>query len=200
VVFDSLESSFPEPQPEVPADLLAAQEEIAEAQAEWNAAETVWSNGRARLQELVDEMEPLSQAEARYAVLFREFQDVEAEVQRAERIKDQAFNRFTDLQEGYIARRDSMRIVLDQWADEAFAPAFDIFALKLRESGRDIVVDTTNAEGFVVMSVPPGEWWVYSFYEQAYSELYWNMPITVERGDPVQIQLNRETAEIRPIL
>lgn len=200
LVFDSLTQAFSTPEPEIPADLLAAQEEIAAAQAEWNAAETTWGNGRARLQEILDEMEPLNQAEARYVTLFREFQDVETQVARAERIKDQAFRRFTGLQEGYLQRRDSMRIIRDQWADEAYGPAFDVFALKLRETGRAIVVDTTDTQGYALIEVPPGQWWVHGFFEQAYSELYWNLPITVERGEPVQVRLNRSTAEIRPIL
>ncbi len=200
LVFDSLEAAFPTPEPEIPADLLAAQEEIAAAQSEWNAAEATWGNGRARLQELLDEMEPLNRAEGRYAVLFREYQDVEASVARAERVKDQAFRRFTDLQEGYNLRRDSMNIIRDQWGDDAFASSFDVFAIKVRESGREILADTTDAQGFAVVEVPPGNWWVHAFYDQAFSELYWNIPITVVRGDPVQVRLTRETAEIRPIL
>jgi hypothetical protein len=200
LVFDSLTDAFPEPEPQIPEDLLAAQEEIAAAQAEWNAAEATWGAGRERLQNILDQMEPLNPGEARYAVLFREFQDVEGQVARAERIKNQAFDRFTALQEGYISRRDSMRIVRDQWADEAYAATFDIFAAKVRESGREVVVDTTDAQGYALIDVPPGQWWVYAYYEQAYSELYWNLPITVERGDPIPVTLNRETAEIRPIL
>lgn len=199
-VFDSLTGAFPIPEPEIPEDLLSAQREIADAQAEWATAEATWGNGRARLQEILGEMEPLNQAEARYVTLFREFQDVEDQVARAERAKDRAFSRFTDLQEGFMQRADSMRIIQDQWADEAYASAFDVFALKLRELGRDIVVDTTDARGYALIDVPPGQWWVHAFYEQPNSELYWNIPITVVRGDPVPVLLNRETAEVRPIL
>lgn len=198
-VFDSLVGASPTPEPAIPPDLLVAQGEIAAAQAEWNAAEATWGNGRARLVEINAEMEPLNQAEARYITLYREFQDVEVQVARAERVKDQAFQRFTDLQEGYIQRADSISFIRDQWADEVFAPAFDVFAVKLRESGQDIVMDTTNAQGYALIDVPPGQWWVHAYYELVYSELYWNIPITVEQGDPVQVRLTRETAEIRPI-
>ena len=38
LVFDSLTAAFATPEPEVPEDLLSAQREIADAQAEWNAA------------------------------------------------------------------------------------------------------------------------------------------------------------------
>ena len=199
VVFDSMEAAFGVPEPSIPPDLLAAQNEIAEAQAEWNRAEATWGNGRARLQSILDEMEPLNQAEPQYVALFREFQDVEAQVARAERVKDQAFQRFSELQEGYFARRDSMRLVMDQWADEAFAESFDVFALKVRELGQPIVYDTTDAQGYTLTDLPPGNWWVYTYYEQAFSELYWNEPITVERGDPIPLLLSRENAEERPI-
>ena len=49
MVFDSLMGAFSTPEPEIPADVLAAQEEIATAQIEWNTAEATWGNGRARL-------------------------------------------------------------------------------------------------------------------------------------------------------
>ncbi len=36
-----------------------------------------------------------------------------------------------------------------------------------------------------------------SRHELPFSELYWNLPITVESGTPFQVQLNRATAEER---
>ena len=200
LVFDSLASAFPTPEPQIPPDLLAAQEEIAAAQSEWNAAEATWGAGRARLQAISEEMEPLSTSSGRYVALYREFQDVEVQVARAERVKDQAFRRFTQLQEGYIQRRDSMRIIREQWADEAYLSAFNVFRSKSRDLGKEIVVDTTDAQGYALIEVPPGEWWVYSYYEQAYSEFYWNIPIKVEGGDPIQLRLSPENAEVRPVL
>lgn len=199
-VFDSLTAAAQTPEPEVPADLLAAQEAIAAAQAEWTAAEAAWGTGRERQQEILDEMEPLNPAEPQYVALFREFQDAEAQVARAERVKDQAFNRFDELQTGYIARRDSMRFILDDWADQAYASTFEVFTVKAREAGQEMLADTTNTEGYALIDVPPGQWWVNAFFGEAYSELYWNLPITVVRGDPVQVRLTRETAQVRPIL
>jgi len=199
-VFDSMATAFGTPEPPIPADLLEAQAAIAAAQSEWNSAEAAWGSGRERLQGIVDQMAPLNQAEAQYVALFREFQDVETQVLRAERTKDAAFRTFTELQQGYLQRADSMRIIRDQWADEAFATSFEVFDLKARELGMDILADTTDAQGYALVDVPPGNWWVHAYYEQAYSELYWNLPITVERGDPVQVRLTRESAEERPIL
>lgn len=200
LVFDSLVEAFPTPEPEVPADLLEAQEEIAAAQAEWRAAEAEWAALRDRLQAITREMEGMARGEAGYVALFREFEDGEAELARVERAKDQAFDRFTELQEGYIQRADSMRLVLDQWAEEAFADANDVFARKLRESGRAMIVDTTDAAGIATMSVPDGQWWVHSRHELPFSILYWNIEITVEGKETVPVLLNESTAEVRPKL
>ena len=198
-VFDSLTGAFSTPEPEIPADLLAAQQEIADAQAEWQAAEAVWGTGRDRLQQISEELQTLNQAEARYVTLYNEFLDRERQVGVAERAKDQAFRTFTGLQEGFIQRRDSMRIVKDQWADEAYASVMDVFAAKAQETGQAFVVDTTDAQGYTLADVPPGQWWVYAFYEQAYTELYWNLPITVERGAPLEVRLTPGTAAVRPV-
>jgi hypothetical protein len=200
VIFDSLTQAFSTPEPEIPADLLEAQEEIAVAQEEWRAAEQVWGQGRARLQEITDEMEGLARGEARYVALYREFQDVEQEVNRAEREKDRAFARYTEMFEGYSQRADSMRLVQDQWAEEAFADYWTVFSEKLREAGREVVTDTTDAQGMAAMEVPPGQWWVYARHELPFSELYWNLPVEVDRNVPLQVQLNASTAEERPKL
>lgn len=200
LVFDSLAAAFPTPEPEIPEDLLRAQEEISAAQEEWRAAEAEWAALRDRLQSITDEMEGLARGEARYVALFREFEDGEQDLARVERTKDQAFARFTELQEGYIQRADSMRLVLEQWAEEAFAGVNDVFVMKLRESGREMIVDTTDADGIATMSVPAGQWWVHARHELPFSILYWNIDINVEGKEPVPVLLNRSTAEVRPKL
>ena len=70
-VFRALATAAATPEPQIPEDLLATQNEIAAAQAEWQRAEATWGNGRARLLEINEEMEPLNRAEARYVALFR---------------------------------------------------------------------------------------------------------------------------------
>ncbi len=199
-IFDSLATAYGTPEPEIPADLLAAQEEIAAAQEEWQASEAQWSALRERLQQINDQMNGLARGEPRYAQLFQEFQDTDAQLGRVERQKNQAFQRFTDLQEGYIQRADSMRLIREEWEDEAFGPYFDVATRKLQELGKEIVVDTTDAEGQALIAVPTGQWWVYARYELPFTELYWNIPVTVERGDPIPVRLTPETAQQRPKL
>jgi hypothetical protein len=200
LIFDSLEAAFPTPEPEPPADLLAAQEEIAAAEADWRQAEDTWASARERQIQITQEMEGLNPAESRYLELYREFQELEGRVSRAERQKDQAFEVYTGLQEGFIVRKDSMQIVKDQWADEAFADYFLVVEAKLIEAGREMVVDTTDANGTALVDLPPGQGWVHARFMEAWSELYWNEPITVERGDPKPVWLTRENAKVRPIL
>ena len=198
-VFDSLAEAFPTREPQVPPDLLEAQEEIAAADAAWRASEDTWALARDRQLQITQEMEGLNPAEARYLQLFNEFQDLDVRVSRAEREKDRAFQTFTGLQEGFILRRDSMRIVRGQWADEAFADYFAVVGAKLAETGMDMVLDTTDAAGMALVDLPPGQWWVHARYEEAWSNLYWNEPITVVRGEPQPFILSRQNAKVRDI-
>lgn len=202
VVFDSLTQAYGTPEPEVPAELIERREEVQEAQAEWDEANRRWSTIRDTLQKLNDAMEQYSRGEARYVALFREWQDWESELDATQREVDQAFAVFDSLQQGTIRESDSVRILQDNWADDAFAGVSEIFAAKLRESGLDWVVDTTDASGVARgnLMVKPGTYWVHARYELPYTELYWNEMITVERGEPMTVRLTRENAEERVAL
>jgi hypothetical protein len=200
LIFDSLERAFPTPEPEPPADLLAAQEEIQAAESEWRQAEDTWASGRDRLFQITQEMEGLNPAESRYLELYREFQALEGRVNSAERQKDRAFETYTGLQEGFIVRQDSMEIIKGQWARDAFASYGEVALAKQDQVGLEMVVDTTDAQGMALVELPPGQWWISTRFMEAWSELYWNYPVTVERGDPIQIRLTRENATVRPIL
>jgi hypothetical protein len=197
-VFDSLTAAFGTPEPEIPQDLLDAQSQVAAAQQAWRDLEAQWAAIRDRLQTINEQMDGLSRGEQRYRELFNEFSDQEQRLSRVERQRDAAFERFTSLQEGIIARQDSVRFLREDWADEAFADAWDVFQAKVEESGRDIVYDTTDANGIVNPELPPGEWWVHARQELPLQVLYWNIPVTVVRGDPVPVLLNRANAEVRP--
>ena len=58
--------------------------------------------------------------------------------------------------------------------------------------------DTTDASGIADgFEAKAGDYWVTARYELPYTELYWNVPITVVRGDPIQVRLTRENATSR---
>lgn len=196
-VFDSLEQAYGEPEPTIPEDLVEAREAVQEAQQRWRQAETRWNTLRDTLQTLSEAMSQYSRGEARYVAMFREFQELESQLGRVEREMNTAFEEFNELQTGTIQRSDSMRIVMDNWADEAFAGVPDAFAAKARAAGLETVVDTTDAQGMVRIEAEPGQYWVHARYELPYSELYWNVPVTLERGEPTEVVLTRENAEER---
>lgn len=200
-IFDSLTMAASSPEPVVPEELLAAQEAIAEAQAEWREAENRWATLRDTLQTISSEMENYSPAEGAYRVLFQEFNDLEAQLGDVERTKDRLFTVFDSLQKENIARAQTYNLALDEWAVEAFADVDAIMLAKERAAGLTSVVDTTDANGVASQnfSVRPGQYWVYARYEEVYNELYWNVPLDVTKGEPVTITLNRDNAEVRPV-
>ena len=200
-VFDSLEAASPTPEPEIPEDLLAAREEIAQAQQNWLDLEARWGTLRDTLQRLNTRLEELNPGEGLYRAIFNEWQDLEAELNRAERQRDGAFNTFNSLQQATIERMDSMRIVQADWGDQAFADVSLVIMAKVNEAGLDIVMDTTDASGIADFQdgVAPGMYWVHARHELPYDELYWNVPIAVSREEPLVLRLSRDNAEVRPI-
>lgn len=197
-IFDSLTQAYGEPEPPIPDELLQAREEVRVAQEQWQAADARWSTIRDTLQKISATMEDYNPAEARYVVLFREFQDFETELGRIERERDSLFQRFNELQRGTIRASDSIRILQENWADEAFAGVGDAFIAAQRVSGLQAAADTTGADGIARFQARPGQYWLYARYPLTFTELYWNVgPIDVQRGDPVEVRLTRENAQVR---
>ena len=118
-----------------------------------------------------------------------------------ERQRDTAFEDFTSLQAGSMAAADETRLLRERWADEAFTEVDAAMALKERASGLSTLYDTTDASGVADgFEARAGDYWVTARYELPYTELYWNVPITVVGGEPAQIRLTRENATARPKL
>lgn len=200
-IFDSLSSEAATPEPEIPADLLAAQTDIAEAQQAWLDAETRWGVLRDTLQRLTRSMEGLSRAESLYQRLYREYQGLEGEYDQAERRLGTLFDNFTALQQATIGRMDSMRVVQGDWADMAFEDYDLVRAARIEASGLEELADTTDASGIAGFSdgVAPGMYWAHARHQLPYDELYWNVPVAITRGEPFVLRLSRENAQVRPI-
>jgi len=198
-VFDSMTAAYSTPEPEVPEALLAARADVQAAQERWDDAQRRWAILRDTLQRITATLEGLPRTDAQYIMLFREYNEFDTEYAAVERQVETAFARFDSLQQGTIRSSDSVRILQENWADDAFAEVSDVFRLKQSASGLDLAVDTTDASGVARtnLRVRPGRYWVSARYELTYSELYWNVPITVERGDPIEVRLTRQNAEER---
>ena len=198
-VFDSMASAFGTPEPPIPEELIAERERVQEAQEEWQNNQNRWNLIRDTLQKLTTALEQYNRGEATYFVLFREWNDFDGELGDVERQMNRSFENFTGLQEGTIEASNTIRMMRENWGDEAFSGSFEVFDTKRRASGLDAVADTTDASGIARqnLKVKPGQYWVYARYELAYTELYWNIPVEVIGGEPLQVSLSRANAAER---
>ena len=199
-VFDSLTTAAARPEPAIPDSVLDAQTQVASAQQAWRDMEARWNLLRDTLQTLTDGLDQLSRNSGQYRLLYRDFQDLEADYDRVERQRDAAFEDFTSLQTASTAAAEETHMLREQWADEAFAEVGVVMSLHERASGLSTLYDTTDASGVADgFEAKAGDYWVSARYELPYTELYWNVPITVG-GEPAQVRLTRENATIRPNL
>lgn len=198
-VFDSMTTAFGSSEPAVPQELIEARSEVQAAQAEWDAANRRWATIRDTLQTISETLETLNRGSGDYVVLFREFNEWDGQLAAAEREVERTFEAFTGLQEGTIRASDSVRLLQENWADDAFQDIGNVFSTKQTVLGLDWVMDTTDANGVARggLLVKPGQYWVHARYEMAYTELYWNVPITVEGGEPMTVRLDRSNAQER---
>jgi hypothetical protein len=198
-VFDSIEAASPTPEPPIPQALLTARQNVADSQQRWQASERRWNNLRDTLQKITATMQRYSRGEARYLALFQDFQRFDGQLASVEAETKAAFAEFSSLRRTTLRQSDSVRTLREAWGDEAFRHADEAFLAKLRASGLGVAVDTTDPSGVAQanLRVEPGMYWVHARYELPYTELYWNVPVDVQRGDPVRVHLTRENAEER---
>ncbi len=199
-VFDSLAKAYSQPEPQIPDSLVKLQGEIAQAQQASQDAEQAWQDARDSLQTISKKMQAMNRASAEYRVLFNDFDNLDQREKTARRAMDQAFREFTDLQSRFTAQSQEIKAKREAWADEAFAAVDSVMAARADEMGRDLLADTTDAQGTARLHPKKGQWWVYARYELPYNELYWNVPVEVKGGDPITVLLNRENAKVRPKL
>ena len=201
VIFDSLTAVATTPEPSIPDSVLNAQSAVAAAQQEWRDTEARWNVLRDTLQTLSASLDGMSRGSGTYRLLFRDFQDLESQYNSVERARDRAFGNFTSLQEASLAAAEEIELLREKWGDEAFAEVGAIMTARLQASGREVLYDTTDASGVANgLMARAGEWWVSARYELPYTELYWNLPVSVEGGDPLPVRLTRENATARPKL
>lgn len=199
IVFDSLTKVAPRPEPVIPDSLLDLQRRVADAQEAWRTAEAQWNAIRDRLKALTDEMKGMNRAERRYRELFAEFQQLDGRLSGVENRTKTAFQEFDSLQKSFIAQAEQLRLLREQWADEAFAEVDQVILARLEELGREEYTDTTDAQGVATFRVPTGQWWLYGRTQLPFSDLYWNLPIQLQRGQQA-VTLTRQNAQVRPRL
>jgi hypothetical protein len=202
-VFDSLEAAHGQPEPAIPPEILAQQQQVQEAQTAWRRAEEQLTTIRDSLrivQASLTQMQSQGQRESPlWAETFARFGTLEVQEREVNQQVQETFALFNQLQQQTRASVDSIRVQRDLWAEEAFADFETVVQQKLNASGFEEQADTTDSQGIAVFSVPEGAWWVYGRYTLPFEELYWNIPVEVA-SDSVHVRLNRENADIRPVL
>jgi hypothetical protein len=203
VIFDSLSAAAGTPEPQIPPEVLRQQAAVQEAQEQWQAANDRWAVVRDSLRDISAGLQRMQQqgqrATPQYNQLFQQFGRLESEESRLRQQADGSFQRYTQLQEAAQTQADSIRVVREVWGDEAFRDYDRAVSDRLAQLRREEIVDTTDAAGRIRVRVPEGRWWIYSRYTLPFSELYWNIPIEV-RGDSVTLRLDRQNAQVRPLL
>lgn len=197
-IFDSLKAAYAEPEPEIPDSLDDLQTRMAQAQQTWRESESRWNTARDSLQKLLDRMNGMARSSPQYRVAYLDFSDQEEIADAAESEYQQAFAAFDSLQKGYNTQVERLAARRQQWADQAYADVGDVIAARLEEMGLEEVADTTDANGVARLSLKPGQWWIHTRYDLLFDEMYWNEPVDAQRGDPIMVNLDRSTAEIRP--
>ena len=142
-----------------------------------------------------------NRGEARYNILFLDWENLDRQYRSVDGQRVAAFTEFDELQRANIDALQQARVVQQSWEDEAFENVDLAFEAKFEASGRDMVTDTTTADGVVRFGdVSAGQWWVHARYETATVELYWNVVIDVPKGEIVEVRLTRANALERPRL
>jgi len=193
-LFTVIASQASEPEPQMPADLQRAADSALALQETWRQAEARWNGVRDSLRTIGDRLEGLDRRGREYRELFDRFNSVEGREGALNRQRQQSFDAFTGLQEATQERLDSVRAVVEAWEDRAFAGYGQIETDLVEELGRPVVLDTTNADGYVTRSLSGGPWWVHSRANVAAGELYWNV---LTEGATDTLQLNPTNAELR---
>ena len=199
LIFDSLRAAYPNPEPEIPADLTQLRDSIAVASQRVSEMNAAWAEGRDSLRILLESMQSIPRSNPRYLPMFNRYNAMAREVASAEQASNQAFSRFEALNERYATQAEETKLAREQWSDAAYVDIDRVIDSRLREMRLTEHADTTSENGIArFRGLRRGEWWIHARYDLPFDELYWNVPINAD-GE-MQIQLTRENAQVRPKL
>ncbi|MSR22059.1 MAG: hypothetical protein EXR92_00625 [Gemmatimonadetes bacterium] len=198
-IFDSLTAVASSPEPQLPQDLLMARDSSNAARLRFQAVDADWVAIQERLLGINNEMARYAPAETAYRRLFDQYRGVQNTALGIERRRTAELAHFDSIQQVTSTKMEEFGALKRAWENQAFASYADILEEKVDDVGRDILYDTTDASGAAQFAPSPGPWWIYTRLTEGADELYWNLPVSVERGTPAEVRLNRGNAEVRPI-
>lgn len=94
------------------------------------------------------------------------------------------------------SRVDSLRRAVAQWENSTYRDYDSVASARLRMSGGTVLSDTTGADGWLNLRVPPGRWWVYgTSWDVNDPNRYWYWNVAVS-GDT--LRLTSRNGVLRP--
>lgn len=96
----------------------------------------------------------------------------------------------------FVGQSDRLRLRMRQWEDSTYQGYDSIVQGLARRAGREPVTDTTGSDGWAMLTLAPGVWWVYARSWDATdpnAEWYWNVPV-----DSDTLLLSSRTARRQP--
>lgn len=194
-IFDVLAERAAEPEPQIPEDLRVAFDSVAQLQERWREVEERWSSVRDTLRDIAQRLEGMDARAPEYRRLFDRFNQLESRERQLNQQKNQAFERFDELQRESLGRVDSIRAVQEAWEDVAYQDYWILVDSIQEALGREARQDTTNAEGARTVRLRGSPWWVHTRVSVPFGELYWNEPFDPSEVDT--LRLTPENAERR---
>jgi len=176
------------PEPAIPADLEAASMTEQELRDSWSTAESSWNNVRDSMRSITTRLDNLDDRSVEYRELFDRFGDLEDRERALNRQRQAAFDEFNEMQQATQQRVDSICIVIDSWEEAAFAGYGDMEDDLLMALGREVLADTTDADGVASAPASGGPWWIHARVNTAAGELYWNVMVDETPSDTVRLQ------------
>ena len=183
------------PEPSIPADLEQASLTEQDLRDRWSTAESSWNNVRDSMRAITTQLDNLDDRSREYRELFDRFGDLEDRERALDRQRQAAFDEFNEMQLATQQRVDSICIVIDSWEEAAFAGYGDLESDLLTALGREVLADTTDADGVAWASASGGPWWVHARVNTAAGELYWN--VMVDEASPDTLRLEPGNADLR---
>ena len=201
-IFDSLTALASAPRPEPTEEQRAARDARIQAQDEWLGAQDRWNTLRDTVKKLTDELAELNPVMNTYRRIHDQYTRLERELAQVERMQGSLFERFDSLDRATAAEAQMLEALQMEWDDEAFREIGSAIDAKVEASGLAEAADTTGAkadDGIVRFQLPPGTYWVHARHRRTHDELYWNVMVTVARGENEAVVLDESNAEAREI-
>ncbi len=110
-----------------------------------------------------------------------------ARLKAAEAHVDSARQALAAVRAATAPRADSLRRSMAQWEHSTYAAYESLAGARLRATGRDVPADTTGADGWARVHLPPGDWWIYAAsWDVTDPNRYWYWNVHVS-GDTLRL-------------